>query len=247
MFIDLHHHLVHGVDDGAQDFEAAGRLLLRAGQDGIRHLIATPHMVPGQEEFPMEKYLSHLEMARAFCREKGLDLQLYSGAEILYTRDTPRLLQEGKALTLAGSPFVLVEFSPDDAFAHLREAAQRISGAGFIPVFAHIERYACLQKWQHVLELKQQFSVRCQVNGRTVIHRQGFFRRRQMDRLLENGLVDYIATDAHDMPGRGACMTQAFEALSQVWGEEYARRLTCLNALEILPGAAGERKTEENQ
>lgn len=237
MFIDLHHHLVHGVDDGARDFEGTCRLLERAREEGIRHLIATPHMTPGQEQFPMEKFLAHLDMARAYVQEKGLPLSLYAGAELLYTRETPRLLQEGKALTLAQSRFVLVEFSPDDPLTHLREAARRISGVGLIPVFAHIERYECLHKWQHILELRQQYQVRCQVNARTLIRKQGFFKRRQMDQLLARGLVDYIATDAHDMPHRGACIREAYDHLAAVWGEEYARRLTFDNAREILPEA----------
>jgi len=245
MFIDLHHHLVHGVDDGARDFEGTCRLLERAREDGIRHLIATPHMVPGQEEFPMGKYLAHLEMAREYVQEKGLPIRLYQGAEILYTRETPRLLQEGKALTLAQSRFVLMEFSPDDPLSHLRDAARRISSAGLIPVFAHIERYECLHKWQYVLELRQQWQVRCQVNARTLIRKQGFFKRRQMDQLLARGLVDYVATDAHDMPHRGACMQEVYDRLAAEWGAEYARRLTFDNAREILPEAEEQLHLEE--
>ncbi len=233
MFTDMHHHLVYGVDDGARTLEGMQRLIRDAQANQITRLITTPHVTPGQVPFDFDAYQAHLEEARAYCAQEGFALELYTGAELLYTPDTPRLLREGRAPTLANSRFALIEFSPDDPYAHLLEAAQRVAGAGFVPVFAHVERYACLHKISQLQSLRQQYNVRIQVNARTVLHKHGFFRQRWIDRLFREGAVDYIASDAHDLPERHCRMLQCYEKLADCLGEDTARRLTGGNQQEI--------------
>lgn len=233
MFIDIHHHLVHGVDDGAESFEATMKMLRRAHADGISYLITTPHMVPGEAPFPFEDYYRNLAMAQEFCRQEEIPIQLYDGAEILYTDETPRFLREKKLLTLAGSRFVLLEFLPTDSFERLYEAAWQVAGLGYVPIFAHIERYECLKKIEQLEQLRMEFDIRIQVNARTLLRKNGYFRDRWIQHIFEADQVDYVATDAHDLPGRHARMMEGYRVLSGMLGAEKAYTLVAENQMEI--------------
>ncbi|MBQ8081529.1 MAG: hypothetical protein IJ240_06490 [Clostridia bacterium] len=225
-YTDIHNHFVYGVDDGGKSEEGMRRMLRALHEDGITRVIATSHITPGQREFPMAAYRAHLEEARAFVRDGELDMTLDAGNEILYTDATVRYLREGKALTLAGSDHALIEFLPDERFERLAEAAHKVRNAGYMPVFAHIERYACLASLRRVASLKAEYGVRMQVNCSAFVRRQGFRRRRWLGGLVRQGLLDFVATDAHDLPGREPRMRACYETLKREFGETTADDLT---------------------
>ena len=92
-FLDLHTHVVYGVDDGARTEEQMLAMLDAAAANGITTLVATTHATPGLEEFPQERYQRHLDAAQAYCQQQGYGLRLYPGAELLYNpmlRDAAR-------------------------------------------------------------------------------------------------------------------------------------------------------------
>ena len=140
MYTDIHSHVIWGVDDGAETEEETYRMLREAAADGIGRIICTPHVTPGVYRFPEDVFLDHLRKAEDYIVREKLSIRLYRGAEILYTDITPRLIREKAIPTLAGTQYLLVEFSPTDTGNHIRDALQKISSAGLIPVIAHMER-----------------------------------------------------------------------------------------------------------
>lgn len=235
MFTDMHNHFVYGVDDGCQSREAMLSLLKALQTDRVTAVISTPHIIPGQQHFEMDDYLEHFAEAETLVRDNGLQLKLYTGNEILYTDNTPRYLREGRALTLAGSDSVLIEFMPGEKFERLCEAAQKILNAGYEPVYAHIERYVALADTKNVAELKQRYNIRMQVNSSTFVRRQGLIRRHWLKKLMHEELIDFVSTDTHDMPGREPCMRACHEILTRDYGAEAADWLTCRHASTLLP------------
>lgn len=234
MMIDMHHHLIWGVDDGAESFAGTEKMLRDAVDNDVEAIITTPHITPGQKMFPYEDYAAHLEETRAWIREQGIGIRLYTGSEVLYTQHTPRLLMEGKVPTLADTQYVLVEFSPDDPYEYLLKAGDGIASAGYIPVIAHVERYDCLKKPDQVRQLRRQCNALIQVNAGTVVRKHKFFRERYLRKLFTEHLVDFISTDSHDLPGRSNKFKAAYEALAAEYGAYYARALTHDNAQRIL-------------
>ena len=237
MFIDMHHHLIYGVDDGAKTFEGTEKMIRQAVENRVHAIITTPHITPGFVPFPLEDYLAHLEETRAYLAREGIEMKLYTGSEILYTPATTFQLSEGKVPTLAGTRYLLIEFSPDDPYDDLVSAARAVSGMGYIPIFAHVERYECLRRIGRLRRLKDEYGVLMQVNASTVIRRHGFFRQRFIHRLFADGLVDFVSTDCHDMPGRDNHMAEAFEELNARFGGDMAHALTHGNAELILSEA----------
>ncbi len=225
MFTDIHSHVIWGVDDGAEEKAETFSMLKAAVDDGIGRIICTPHVTPGVYKFPEETFQEHFLEALDFIERERLPLQLFRGAEILYTDNTPRLLREKQVPTLAGTNYAMIEFSPTDSKEHIFDALQKVSGAGFIPVLAHMERYPSIGKLELVRELKTRFRVLMQVNARTLTRKVPFFRRKFYDSLFREELVDFVATDTHSMPGRETCLTEGMNALRNKYGEEIAGRI----------------------
>jgi hypothetical protein len=116
-FTDYHAHFVYGVDDGARTREEMFAMLDAAAADGVTRLFATSHSTPGMEPFPRDVYQRHLDFARAYCAEKGYDLMLESGSELLYTPAAAYAAAEHSLITLGSTDWVLLEFVPDVAAA----------------------------------------------------------------------------------------------------------------------------------
>ena len=128
-FTDYHAHFVYGVDDGAQTREEMYAMLDAAAADGVRHLFATSHSTPGMERFPQEVYDRHLALARAYCTQKGYDLKLEHGSELLYTPAAGYAAVQRQMLTLGDTGWVLLEFVPNITAKELETALQEITGA----------------------------------------------------------------------------------------------------------------------
>lgn len=225
MYTDIHSHVIWGVDDGAEQKAETFRMLKEAVEDGIGRIICTPHVTPGVYEFPEETFQEHFWQAIEYIAKEKLPLQLFRGAEILYTDNTPRLLREKQIATMAGTNYAMIEFSPTDSKEHIFDALQKVSGAGVIPVLAHMERYPAIGKFELVKELKSRFRVMMQVNARTLTRKQPFWRRKYFDSLFTEGLIDFVATDTHAMPGRETCMTAGMKNLREKYGDMIARKI----------------------
>ena len=234
MFIDMHHHLIWGIDDGARSFDGTKKMIEDAVNNQVSIIITTPHITPGQQPFPYEDYQAHLVETRQYLKENKIPLSLYTGSEILYTPNTPYLLMDGRVPTLAGTQYVLVEFSPDDSFSYISDALMAVASSGYIPVAAHVERYENVKKADQLRRLRRECNALIQVNAKTVIRKHSFFRERYIRKILAEGLVDFISTDCHDLPGRRNHMLEAYDRLKADLGEEEARALTFGNAEKIL-------------
>ena len=105
---------------------------------------------------------------------------------------------------------------------------------GYVPVYAHVERYDCLKKPEQLRRLRREFDALIQVNASTVIDKHGFFRQRYLNRIFEEELVDFVSSDSHDLPGRDSHMAEAFDELTVRFGIDLAHALTHGNAEKIL-------------
>ena len=225
MYTDIHSHVIWGVDDGAETKEETFRMLREAVEDGIEQIICTPHVTPGVYEFPMERFLENFAEATDYILKERLPLQLFHGAELLWTEMTPRLLRERQVATMAGTNYAMIEFSPTDTQVKIFDALQKVAGAGVIPIIAHMERYPAISKISQVEELRSRYRALVQINARTLLRKQPLLRRGFFDQLFKRGLVDFIATDTHALPGRETCLTEGMSALAQKYGDTLTAKI----------------------
>ena len=232
--IDVHHHVVFGVDDGAKTEADAQAMIERSAADGVAYIIATSHATPSMERFPMETYLRHLDQLNDFCQGHQLDMAIHSGCEIFYSDNVVRLLNDRQLLTLAESRFVLIEFDPTWSAEKIIASLREVANAGYVPVIAHVERYEDLvEKPDLLLECREKFSMRIQMNCSVMIGKMPRRVRQLRDLLMQENALDYVASDAHNVHERKSRMQQAAEEISKMMNPQYAVQVMGGNQLEI--------------
>ena len=234
-FFDMHCHVLYGLDDGPRHREDAFRLVDALVKDGIRLIVATPHIHPGSRPFHREHYEEALQTVNDYCKEKEYKLKIYPGAEIKYSDSTARLLRDGAVPTMNNTGMVLIEWSMDSSFDTISNAIREISNAGFTVVVAHIERYPSLYfHAKSIVEMRKQFNLRIQMDCEALLDRGSFFERRFVKSLFKMKAIDFVSTDAHDTKDRSPRMKQAYKVLKEQYGEECADALTWQNAQEMI-------------
>lgn len=215
------------MDDGPSTQNASLRMLHKASEDGISHIIATPHAHPGIVEFDKARLMRKVSALNGYSVKHGLGVKLYAGAEVMYTEKAAQHLAKGAIPTLAGSEYVLVEFDPDVEYEEIYQAMRSLTNSGFVPVMAHAERYNCLLgKTKYVEELKSTFYIRVQMNCSAVLAGRSRLQRKFIAQMIKKNLVDYVATDSHNTSSRPSCMDECYEYLADNYSERYARKLT---------------------
>ena len=139
---DIHCHILPGVDDGARNMEESLWMLNKEYQEGVRHVILTPHFRYDMFEPHMNIVTRQfMQLRRAAMNIGDEGMRLYLGCELHSSMDMVECLKKGRRLTLAGSRYVLVEFSNGDEKNYIEERVRSLLMNGFIPIIAHVERY----------------------------------------------------------------------------------------------------------
>ncbi len=234
--VDIHSHILPGVDDGSKSMDETLRMLRIAQSEGITDMIATPHYQSKRFFTPAEKVREMTEELQVEAAAQGIFITLYPGTEIYYRSGLEAHLNKGELATLNGGSHVLVEFSPFEEFSYIRNAMEDFRGMGYRPVLAHVERFACLlENIGRVRELRG-MGCRIQANAGSISGDYGFRVKRYLHGLLREELIDYVGTDAHNAAGRAPRMKKCRELLQKKYHADYVERLLWKNALEFLTG-----------
>ena len=225
--IDIHHHLLYGLDDGPADRAQMERMVVAASPQCIRTLIATPPSMPGIVPFSQEIMENRLLEAQKACVALGLALQVLPGVEMLFTPQAGRYLAQQQVPTLAGTRRLLVEFGTNIRYCEMEQAIQTVLRNGLLPVLAHIERYPCLMgQPRRIALLRRRYDVLVQVNAGALLRGGRGLASWRIRCLLEAGAIDCIASDAHDTQTRGCHMAEAYRRLAALVGVAGADALT---------------------
>ena len=188
-------------------------MALAAVRDGITHIVTTPHVMPGIAPFDGERFRQRLAALQSWCRDQGLPLRLYPGAEIFYTPMTVQYLNEGRVPTMNGGAHVLVEFDPAEPLEDIRRSRIDLDQ---LAILAHTERYTALVRHpKAALALREELGLAYQINCGTIIAPKGFWQQRFIKALVKEGALDHIATDAHNVTNRPVRMKEAIAVLAR--------------------------------
>lgn len=232
MFIDIHNHTLFGVDDGAENLEEALEMLRDAKEQGAAAVILTPHYRHGMFGYPLDRISENYGHLEAAAAKTGI--RLYLGCEYHVNSDIVENLQAGRCRTLAGSDYILTEYSYRTEYSYIAEYTGRLLSCGYIPVIAHAERYKCLlDKPSLCLELSDKGAM-IQLNADSVLGMEGRVLERFCKKLLKNNLADIIASDAHGRKERKSHMAKCRKAIEKTYGMIYAERLFVKNPTRII-------------
>ena len=234
--IDLHVHVLPGVDDGAPSLAVVQAMLERASGFGFRTLVATPHLPARLTPAYRARVLAAYGEAQTAARELGLDVRL--GFEVALAPDLPARLEAGEASTLAESTAILVDL-PFAGWPHWTEATLfALQTSGYRPVLAHPERYPDVQRDPSCALRLAEHGVILQV---TIASLAGLFGRgaqRIAELLLRRGAVALLATDAHAVDRRLTLVGDGLRRLRAREGNDAVTRLLEDGPAAILAGSA---------
>ena len=225
--IDIHSHILPGLDDGSQDFHDTLEMIRLAEKSGIAAMIATPHCnIPGRyENYFGEAYKDAVRSVREAVRREGLSVQIFPGMEAFGTSELPKLLQDGKIMTLNQGRYLLVEFAFEEDPEFVDGLLAELREIGVIPVIAHAERYRFVQENPEIVYNWRMRGYPIQLNKGSF---KGSFGRSAMEmayRLMDHHLVSVIASDAHGPYQRTPYMADVYEDLLGGYPEQYLEML----------------------
>lgn len=230
---DTHCHILPGLDDGSLNMEETLQVLREAERQNVGRMIVTPHFYPGKYEPGGGVVAAGTRKLQEICRREGISIELYAGQECYYCSELAGWLEEGKVLTLAGSRYVLVEFDPDCPYSQLRQGVGWLQQAGYVPVLAHFERYACLRDGERLGEIKSHGCL-LQMNFDTLLLKDRWFHRNPWRELLKTGAVDLLGSDCHGTHFRPLRIERTMEWLESQVDPGLLRQILETNVNKIL-------------
>lgn len=233
--IDIHTHIIPGIDDGSQDIGTSVLMAEMAVESGVSAIIATPHSNQrgAFENHVSDGLLRKMDSFRSEIAKENIDLDIAFGMEVFCTGEVPRLLKEKKLLTLNDSRYVLVEFNFGIDASRMERMLYSILDSGFVPIIAHPERYYDLQgQLERVADWMEE-GMGTQINKGSVFGRFGRDERDFACAMLRYGLVTCIASDAHGAESRTTDMTDIYDYIMTEFSVIEAERLLTENPKRI--------------
>lgn len=242
--VDLHCHIVPGVDDGAGDMMMALQMLHMEADQGVRHIACTSHSFDRRHV----GYRQSLKLLQQEWAKQGRALTLYPGCEIYCTQETPesvlQKVQSKEYALLGNSGYMLLEFDPGSESRYILDFVRRILDLAAASdakakhvVLAHVERYEKLADDEAALDTLLAWGCRIQINAFSLAEEQTSSIKAFARRLLAERKVSFLASDAHRTDHRPPCVKNGIRYVYDHCDVDYANAVCYENAKQLLTGA----------
>ena len=223
--IDIHAHILPGLDDGAEDMQDTLEMARMAVENGIMVMVATPHCnIPGvYNNYYDENYKQTFNRVRRALKGNDIPLILLPGLEVFATPDLPQLIKEGKIETINGSRYMLIEFPFEEDEDYVEPILDAVMDMGIFPVIAHAERYELVQKNPGIIDRWKQRGILIQVNKASLVGKFGRHSYNVAHLMMKRFQVDVIASDCHRPYMRTPAMMDVYETLERKYPIEYLK------------------------
>ncbi|MDI9469227.1 MAG: protein tyrosine phosphatase [Bacillota bacterium] len=230
--VDLHTHVLWGVDDGAQNLDMTMKMLWQYAEAGYTDIIITPHHDPSRYEVPVDVVKEGVSRLTALAREMNLSFNFYPGHEIQLQAQTPQMLKRGELLSLNNSRYVMIELPFLTKPYYAKEILYRIQLLGYIPIISHPERYRYAQ--QDPPSFAALVGAGCLLQLNLSSLNATAKEQEALNYFLRNGLYHVVATDAHNTEMRSPNQKEALYKLSQLVDATEYEKLTETNPRRVL-------------
>jgi len=234
--IDLHCHMLPGIDDGARNLSVSLEMAKASVDQGIEVTACTPHILPGlyHNSGPAIRQAT-LDLQAALDAE-GLPLRLVAGADVHMCPDFVAGLQSGRLLTLGDTRYVLVEPPHHTAPPQLEEFFFNLVVAGYVPILTHPERNPLVMRRPELLHRWVMRGCLVQVTAKSYTGGFGSKAQRSAEWWLGQNLIHFFASDAHDVKHRPPILSACYQKLAEARGEEVAELLLTKNQAAVIHG-----------
>jgi protein-tyrosine phosphatase len=232
--IDLHSHILPGLDDGSPNLAESLEMARLAVADGTTHMACTPHIVRGMYENGTDNIVRAVHALEQALRRAEVPLILYVGADVHIAPDLPDQLALGKVPTLNRSRYFLFEPPHHVLPPRLEELAVRLINAGFVPILTHPERLTWIKANYDVIERLNTLGCLIQLTADSIVGAFGRTALYYSEKLIDEGRVDIIASDTHSATRRRPGLSQAVVAAAKRCGEDEVYNMVVKRPGDIL-------------
>ena len=242
--VDLHHHLLPGLDDGSPDLVTSVEMARIAEADGITHIVCTPH-ASSRYTFEPEKNQELLADLEEVLVAEGIRVTLGLGCDFHLNYDNVQdALKHPSRYSINGHDYLLVELPDYSVSPHLQETFYDLRLQGMIPILTHPERNPTLQRDPERLLPWLRDGLLCQVTAASVLGQMGRTAEKMARMMLEKHWVHFLATDAHNTTLRPPKMREAYDLVAKRHGADYADLICRQNPIAVFGGSSlGEQST----
>ncbi|HHW31823.1 MAG TPA: capsular biosynthesis protein CpsB [Clostridiaceae bacterium] len=233
-FVDLHNHILPYVDDGSDSENTSIDMLKIAYDDGVRHIIATPHYIPGELENISGIVKSRLLSIIEKCKNIDLKVNIYPGNEIFISPDIPDLIENGSICTLNNSSYVLIELPLMSIPPYTQEVLYKLQLKGYKPIIAHPERNSEVITDPNVLYDFVKRGILVQSNSNSFLGLYGKNVKETAFKLLNHSMVHFVSSDAHGIKRRSPKLYSAFKLVAESLDPETGLDLFSKNGMAVI-------------
>ncbi|SFD86871.1 protein-tyrosine phosphatase [Lentibacillus persicus] len=218
--IDIHCHILPGIDDGAQAITDSLAMAQTASEQGIHTIVATPHHRNGAYDNEKNDILHYTTQLNDQLKEEDIPVTILPGQETRINGDMIDEINNGQIQPLNGTKYVFVEFSSNHVPRYAKQMLFDIQVAGHIPVIVHPERNSAIYQHPSILHEFVQKGALTQVTAASLAGKFGKNIRKFSHQLIDANMTHFIASDAHNTTTRGFVMDEAYQELSDEHGQD---------------------------
>jgi protein-tyrosine phosphatase len=235
--IDLHCHILPGIDDGAENLEEAVTMCHIAYKDGIRTIVATPHTMNGIFINERDFILAEVKKLQKILVTKNIDIHIVPGADVHINYNLLELIRDGKAMTINDhGKYILLEFPHQYVPPKIPEFVFKLKLNNITPIFTHPERNIAIQKDLNIILRLVEQGALIQITANSLI---GGFGPRACNcavEMLKYNLAHIIASDAHSSRFRSPILSHSVSKAAQITGQKWAEAMVTTIPRAIIIG-----------
>ena len=241
--VDIHSHILPGIDDGSSDIEETITMVKEAYKSGFTKIISTSHYYLRHYEVNESIRIECINEINNRLKEIGCDMQVFPGSEIYFTNDIINLLADHEASSMNSSRYVLFETSFIEQPDNFIDVVYSLLSNNYIPILAHPERYKYVQKDPNILLELLELGVLLQSNYGSIIGQYEKEAQKTVKLLLKNNFIHFLGSDAHRKDTTYPYIPRVIEELEDIISERKIEELTEINPNSILQNEEIETRT----
>ena len=236
LFTDIHCHIIPCIDDGAKNIGESILMANKAASEGTKALIATPHQLGSNSRVTPDAIKNGVCLLQNQLDAENIELAVLPGADVRIDPELPKLLRQGKVLTLADrGKHVLLEL-PHDAYFSLEPLLRSLRKQGLVGILSHPERNRGIIRDPDVMWDVVEAGGLLQITAASLTGAFGSSCQEIAELAVDEGLVHFIASDAHDTKRRPFGMRDAYDTICDMAGEKLADLVCCENPSRVFDG-----------
>ncbi|MVX64176.1 capsular biosynthesis protein [Clostridium chromiireducens] len=247
MIIDIHSHIIPGIDDGSKSMEMSLDMLRNAEKDGTKEIVATPHYLLEYGEATIDEIKDYVQEINRILEQEKIDVKVYSGQEVYFNENIIDYYIQGKIGTINDSRYMLIEFPMHKFDNNIFDILYELQVRNIVPIIAHPERYKPIIEKPSLINGFINEGYLFQLNAGSIEGKFGENVKKTANILLDNNIYNFIGSDAHNINKRNTGINNALglinESVIKDILKDSSKKLLDNDRIEFVGEKIRERKT----